>query len=156
ANKRVTGVGYVSKGFRTALAAGSDFTEMQGSISRMLEKADLPEARKKAILKDLDSLASESKKWIPQYGATVEASFLTQNGAESFQYDQTDTSRLKGVKLQLVNHFGGDPIFAAGVGFKVDGTGYDTFVKFLSMAYSHGEAILMDKADDDIKAQYKK
>src|SRR5262249_24221676 len=41
ANKRVTGVGYVSKGFRTALAAGSDFTEMQGSISRMLEKADL-------------------------------------------------------------------------------------------------------------------
>jgi hypothetical protein len=156
AGKPVTAVGYVSKGFRTAAMAGNDFTEMKGSLERALEKADLSAERKKAILKDLDTLVTESKKMIPQFGSTVEVSYLSDVGVESFHYDQTDTSSLKGVKLQLVNHFGGDPIFAAGVGFHVDGTGYDMMVKFLTMAYTHGEAIALEKADDDIRAQYKK
>jgi len=156
ARERVTGVSYTSKAFLTALQAGNDMTETSASLKRMLEKADLPAARRKAIEKDLDSMLEEVKGLTPKVGASVDVSYIVSDGLEGYTYTEGDHSRLKGVTSKLPVHFGGDPIFAAGVGFKVDGKGYETFVKFLTAAYTHGEAIALEKAPDEARGEYKK
>jgi len=157
AKKPVTSVGYVSKAFREAALVGSDLSDTTAGLKRLLEKADLPAARKKAIEKDMDALMDEMKKWRPELGASFSVEYLTEDGYEGYAYDLTKQERLKGVKLGLLDHFGGKPILAVGTAFPVTGEGYQHFVKWIKTVYGHLEGVLLEKVpDDNAKDEYKK
>jgi len=84
-------------------------------------------------------------------------SFMTDSGYEGYAYDFGDHDNLKGVKCQLHEHFGGNPIFAAAVSFKVDGTGYAALTEFIRTVYGHAESVVLDLIpDEDSKDMFKK
>ncbi len=156
ASKKITLLSYVSKEFITAASGTRNYSEMAGTLKRLLDKSPLKDERKKAISKDIDTLFAKAKEETPQFGGTFLVAFHDGGTYESYGYDYTRHDNLKGVDTKLVNHLGGDPILALGFGCKVDGSGYAWFSKFARQAYGHAEAIFMDMADDDSKETWKK
>jgi len=158
AREPITSLGYTSKAFARALMAGNDLTQTTAALKRMLNKTqEIPAARKKAIEKDIDELNAEMKKWLPEPTSSVSLEYLVSDGYEGYSYVQGGAAeKVKGAKLRILDHFGGNPIFAAVGAMKADGTGYKAMVKWLQIAYGHLEGIFMDKADDDAKNEYKK
>src|SRR5262249_4521058 len=101
-------------------------------------------------------LAKEVTKLTAEVGASFSFDYMTDTGYEGYSYDYTKRPDLKGVKLKLLDHFGGDPIFAAGTAFKCDGSAYAALVKWVKVAYGHVDDVLMTKLDGDQKDQYTK
>jgi len=127
AGKPLTGIGYVSKELLGTAAAMSmsSIEELSKQGKAALERTEaLKEERKKAILKDLDRYLDEAKKSVQTPGARMDFSYMTSTGYEGYHYDFGKHEGLKGLKSQLHHHFGGDPLFAAAVGFRADGSGY--------------------------------
>jgi hypothetical protein len=157
ADKAVTSISYTSKAFVTA-ASGypASLTSMVEAGKKALDKVELKEERKKAIRKDLDTLDAEIKAYKPHYGANLSFSYLIPTGYESYSYAYEQGAPFKDVSCKLHHHFGGDPIFAAAFAFKADGSAYGAFSKWVKIAYGHGEGILLETADDDVKEEYKK
>jgi hypothetical protein len=160
ASKPLTGISYVSREF-LASASGSraDFESIAKSLKELLGKNEfIKEARKKAIEKDLDALAADGKKLIPEYGAQLSFSFMTNSGFEGYQYDFGKHDHLKGISCKLQQYVGGDPIFAAVFGCKATGERYAMLTKWLKTVYGHGEGIFLesDMVPEEAKESYKK
>jgi len=52
------------------------------------------------------------QKYVPEPGASMSFSFLTERGLERFCYDWTQELTDDGTKpLSILNHVGGDPLF---------------------------------------------
>jgi len=156
ASKPITSVGYVSKAFRKSATSGADLGSTATSLKRMLEKADLPAARKKAIEKDLDDLVAQLKKYQPEVGAVASVEYMIDDGYEGYRYDLSNQEKVKGARLHLLEHFGGNPILGVAGAMPVSGEGYEFLVKTIKTTYGHVEAVFMDKADDNAKDEYKK
>jgi len=157
AEKRLTGISYVGKDFFTAAAGYQGNMESYAKLAKeALKKVDtLRDERRKAIEKDIDSLAAQVKKWYSyEYGASVGFSYLTDTGYEGYAYDYSNHDHLKGVKCKLHNYFGGDPIFAAARAFKCDGAYYTETVSWMKKVYGHVEGVLFDMFDQDMKDKY--
>jgi len=60
------------------------------------------------------------------------------------------------VKFKMSDHFGGQPIFAAAIGFPVDGVYYTEMVKFAKKAAAQAEGVFLDSADNNAADEYKK
>jgi hypothetical protein len=159
AKKKITSISYVSKECNTGLFGGrGDYTSLVSGGKELLAKSKLPEAKKKAIAKDLEALAKDLEKGVPELGASLAFEFMTETGYEGFSYDYAKHDAAKGARLKLLDHFGGNPIFAAGFGTKIDGKGYATFVKWLKVFHAHAEDIFLSHPDVDkeVKDQYEK
>jgi hypothetical protein len=156
ASKKITLLSYFSKDFITSAAGSRNYSDMAGTLKRLVDKSPLKDERKKAISKDIDTLFARAKEKTPDYGAGFTVAFHDGGVYESYSYDYGNHDAQKGIDTKLVNHVGGDPILALGFGCKVDGSSYAWFSKFARQVYSHGEAIFMDMADDDAKATWKK
>jgi len=157
AKKPITSVNYTSKGFLKALTTGNDISELNNGLKKLLEKADIPEARKKAIQKDMDALAADLKKLSPEVGSSFSVHYMVEDGYEGYSYSLSPVSdKVKGARLKVLDHFGGNPIFAAGVAMSVDGSGYKALVQWVKTIYGHLEAIALDKAPPEGKDEYAK
>jgi hypothetical protein len=160
AAKPITSVSYISKAFNVAASGSSgDFASMAKGLKELLDKAPIiGEDKKKAIGKDIDELAAEIKKYMPEVGARMGFDYLTDTGYEGFSYDYGKHDSLKGAEFKLLKHFGGNPILAIGYGSKSNGgKGYQTLVKWIKKFYGHAESIALDQIpDEDAKEQYKK
>src|SRR5262249_41370716 len=106
--------------------------------------------------KDLDALSKDLAKLTPEVGGSLSFEYMTDTGYEGYRYDYTKRPDLKGVKLKLLDHVGGDPIFAWGTAFKCDGSAYAALVKWVQVAYGHVDDVLMTKLDGDQKDRYTK
>jgi hypothetical protein len=158
ASKKVTSVAYASKEFRTAAMGNRDLTEMSQGFKQAIEGAPIKEERKKALLKDGDELFGEMKKAMAKFalGSQVSFTFMSESGYEGYSYDFGNHDRVKGINTKLVEHMGGNPIFAAAFGFRVDGTAYAFMRKWAMKFYEHGEAVFLDMADNETKDIYRK
>jgi len=158
ADRPLTGVGYVSKAFLNAAAGNNaSYAQLADTLKEALQKVDqVKEDRKKAIGKDLDTLVKDLQKLTPNYGARMSVSFMTETGYEGYAYDYSKHPHLGDRKLTLHNHFGGNPIFAAAVAIKADGTAYRTMVKWIKIIHGHAEAIAMDTIPPEAKDAYEK
>ena len=156
ASKKITALGYTSSEFMNAASGDRDFGEMASSLKKLIEKSPLKAEHKKALDKDADDLFAGIKKISRRAGAQMGVAFLSETGYEGYAYDFGDHDRLKGINTKLVNHVGGNPIFAAGVGFDLTGSNYAWFRKWAQQVYGHGETIFMEQADDNAKDIYKK
>jgi hypothetical protein len=152
ASKPLASIGYLSKALNVKLSGGpADLRTAAKQIKGMLAMAPIPEEKVKAIGKDLEGLFEDLAKYMPEVGARFGFTFLTDTGYEGYSYDYGKHDDLKGAKLKLKNHLGGDPIFAAARGSNSDGTAYPTIVKWVKKIYGHVE----DNLDDDTKKSIK-
>ncbi len=114
ADKRLTGISYTSKALHAASQTNvKDIDRLSLMARQGLEAAGVPEDKRKAIEKDVIELAGEMKKNMPDLGASLSFSFLSERGYESFDYQHGKFPELDGSKpLTLLNHVGSDPVLA--------------------------------------------
>ena len=156
-DRRLTSIGYISKSLRqkSGLSA-KDLDAMAADLQSALGHAKLPEDKVQAINKDLERLARDLKKNLPELGPSVEFSFLSDRGHEGYTYDYGTHPALDGGKpLTILEHAGGDPIFVGAVRGKSDPAAYKTLVKWIKVAYGHAEDIIQANLDDEQREKYK-
>jgi hypothetical protein len=155
AKEKIVSLSYASKDFRSKLVtSGSDYSSLAAQAKELLAKADIPEAKRRAIEKDLDAMVKDLKGYVPKVGARFAFDFLTDDGIEGYSYDYSDHAALKGVKFTLLDHLGGNPVLALGGAHRSDPKGYDTFAKWVKVAYGHADDILTDKLPPEAKDKY--
>jgi hypothetical protein len=156
ADKKLISVGYVSKAFYSKLAASKQDidTAMQGA-KEALKKAPLPSELSQRIQRDLAELTRDLKTLVPEVGAVMGFSFLTDRGQESYAYDYGDHSGVDTSKpLSLLHHLGGDPLCAAVTRSKYSPEKYQMTVKWVKVANGYIEQFLVPKLPDDKKEMY--
>jgi hypothetical protein len=156
AGKKLTSVGYASKDFRAkANTNKKDLDGLADMAKGFLPEAGLPEAKRKQIEKDLDGLAADLKKFIPDLGAELSFSYLTDAGYESYSYSHGTFNELDSSKpLTLLDHVGGNPIFAVAGRSKNSGQAYAFLTKWVKVAFAHGEDIFVEKLGKEEKDKY--
>jgi hypothetical protein len=156
AGKRLTGISYGSK----ALAAqtqtkAEDIDKLSTMAEHGLEAIGISAERRKAILKDVSSLASDLKKNLTVAGASLSFSYLTQRGYEGYDYQYGEfPDRDSSQKLTLLDHIGGDPILAVVGRSKGTFQRYQTLTKWIKTVYGHAEPIIMEKLGEQEKQKY--
>jgi hypothetical protein len=156
ANKRLTSISYSSK----ALAAKSrmsaeDIDKLATTAEQALDAAGVPENKRKAIMKDVRGLAGDLKKELAAPGASLSFSYLSDRGYEGFDYQYGDfPDRDSSKRLTLLDHVGGDPILAVVGRSKGTLERYQTFSKWIKIAYGHAEPLILEKLKEQEKQKY--
>jgi len=156
ADKRLTGISYVSKGLRTKFGTSpKDIDGLVELAKEFLKESDLTAEEKDALGKDMSNLAKDIKSLLPVPGALVAFSFLNGRGMEGFAYDFTKQAKDVGSKpLTLMNHLGGSPLVAIvgrAVGLLEK---YQMVAKWVKIADHHVDEILVPRLDGDQKDKY--
>ena len=139
ADRRLTSVGYISEEFSRRLLGGTaDVEQGLKAVHAALRLSKLPSSEQEQIRKDAAALAADLKSLLPHPGATMGLNFLSDRGLEGYQYSWGDHHRLDGSKpLSLLEHVGGNPIFAAMNRSKVSVQDYDLLVKWAKVGYGY-------------------
>jgi hypothetical protein len=158
ANKRLTSISYTSAAIRAGSALSERDMDSYLELARQgLAKADIPEDKRKKIVKDLEGFSRELLKDTPEVGAAVGYEYMTDGGFESYAYDYTKGQDVDGSKpLTLLSHLGGDPIGAALFRLKTHPDEYKTAVKWLKALYADAEDVLVGKLEKEQKEIYEK
>jgi hypothetical protein len=156
AGKRMLSIGYASKELRArAGTSPKDVDHAAETVRELLKQAGLPEEQVKKIQKDVEDIARDVKKAVPEPGATVEFSFRTDRGQEGYEYDYTKyPDRGAARPLTLLHHVGGDPLFFLVARAESNPQDYKTFSRKVRTLYGHVEEALLAKLDDDQKEKY--
>ena len=159
ADRKLASIGYASQAFNR-LAASNALRQM-GSLVDLakagLAKADLTEAERKALLKDLADLNDGLKESQPTAGAEMSFTFLTDRGYEGYAYDYGKHDDVDGSKpLTLLDHLGGSPLMAVVGRAQTSIEGYERLVKGIKTAYGRLDEIALEKLTGDDKDRYVK
>jgi hypothetical protein len=156
ATRRLTGISYVSKAFMAKVSTTREDLEGLVSLARAgLEKADLPEEKRKQIEKDVAAFAKDLERTLPEPGAQVGFNFLTERGYEGYTYDYARHPRLDGSKpLTILSHLGGTPVLAGATRVKRTGRVYQTIAKWVKVAHGHADDILKEKLPEEQRKKY--
>lgn len=157
ADQRVAAIDYVSKALRSKIGTTKKDVDGYAAFGKeALKKVKLPKEMKARMNKHIDEMAKDLKRFIPEPGAKMSFSFLTDRGMESFTYDWSENLRQDASKpLSLVNHVGGAPIFMYVDRTRYNPDAYQTFVKWVKTGNKYLDDFLVPTLDDDKKDQYK-
>jgi hypothetical protein len=159
ADRRLTGISYSSKALQAKVAMNkSDLGDLSKTVSEAIGQAgELTDAQKNQLKKDLEDLTKDLKKFIPEPGANLSFSFMTERGQESFQYDWSEQLTIDGSKpLSLLNHVGGTPLFATVGRSKYSPEDYQLLVKWIKVANRYAEQFIVPKLEPEQKEKYEK
>ena len=139
AARRLVSIGYVSEEMaRQWNNQKKNLDNLLDLAEAMIPKAELEEAQEERILTDAEAFAEDLKQMMPEAGAILGASFLTDRGIEGYQYDWGRNDRLDGSqRLGLLAHLGGNPILAVTGRSKVNLKEYDLIVKWIEKGYGY-------------------
>jgi hypothetical protein len=157
--KRLTDIGYASKGVHGQATGGNDLSGMAELVKEVLDAAQVPPDKRKPIVKDVEDLVKEMKPHMPTPGPSVSFTYLTERGCESYVYDHTTyPDRDASQPLPLLQHVGGDPILAVIGRSKSKGGAedYRRISKWVRSVFVHIEPLIQDKLDDEQKEKYDK
>ncbi len=139
ADKRLVSISYTSMKFAEAMGTSpKDLADMVKQAKEGLESSPLSEELRGKIVKDLDAMFKEFEKDLPKPFATMGFQFLTDTGAEGYDYHFNTKTAYK--PLTMTDNMGGTPLVAL-AGRGEDATpAYKKIVKWLKVFYGHGEA----------------
>jgi hypothetical protein len=145
ADKRLASIAYLSEDLnRLANSQSKNISQLLEFAEDLLPAAKLSEEKKESVRKDIEALAEDLKKMIPEPGAAMGFSFLTEHGIESYEYNWSEQPLVDGSKpLSLLNHVGGDPIFGLVGRQKSSVEQYDRAVKWVKVGYGYFEEIAL-------------
>ena len=158
AGKRLTSVGYLSKAMSVRIASNNEnIDQLLKMADALLPLANLPAGEREQIRKDAAELAADLKQVLPEPGAMLGLSFLTDRGIENYQYTWGDQWMLDGSKpLGLLQHVGGNPAIAAVNRGKVSVANYDRFVKWVGVGYRYFEKYAVPQMPEKERGPYQK
>jgi len=157
AGKRLTGIGYTSKALAAQMGTtAKDIDELASGAGDILDAVGVSGPRRKAILKDVSALASDLKKNLTPPGASLSFSYLTPRGYEGYDYQYSEfPDRDSTQSLTLLDHVGGDPIFAVAGRSKGTLQRYQTLSKWIKIIYGHVEPMVLENLIEDEEAKQK-
>jgi len=140
-DRRLASIGYASTELNKAAATSKDDLEgLVAALETVLPHLDLPKADQAEILSDARMLAEDVRRLLPEPGAVFGFSFLTDQGVEGYSYNWMKNSCLDGSKpLGLLEHVGGNPIFAAVWRERYAPENYNLVVKWVEIGYGYFE-----------------
>jgi hypothetical protein len=158
AGERLTGISYLSKPFNAQISTNKrDIDGWVVMAEDWLKKADLPDDKKAKIRKDVAELAKDLKDNVPEAGAAMSFGFLTKRGTENFEYNWSEHPTVDGSKpLTLLNHVGGNPIFAAVARAKYSPDAYPKLVKWLRTGWTYVDELVVPQLDGDQKEKFQR
>ncbi len=156
ADRRLLGVGYVSKSLMTRVAnSKQDIDDLLEVGDELLPLAGLKPEITAKIRKDAAALAEDIKQMIPEPGAVMALNFLTDQGIEGYQYNWGEQLLLDGSKpLGLLQHLGGSPLLAAVARSKQSPGDYDLLVKWVKVGFGYFEEFALPEMNDSERDQY--
>jgi hypothetical protein len=158
ADRRLTSISYVSKAMNERLATSKeDIDELAKVVEQLLAQSPLSAKEKAGILKDVLALADDVKPLIPEFGAALAFSFLTDTGMESYAYNWGKGFHLDGSKpLALLEHVGGSPLFAAVSRSVNTREGYELLAKWAKVGYRYFDRYAVGQMDADDREEYER
>ncbi|HEY4761498.1 MAG TPA: hypothetical protein VIH42_13030, partial [Thermoguttaceae bacterium] len=110
-DKRLTDVCYLSRELNEQLNNNEkQIDDLRDFVVQMLPLADLTDEQKERIKEDIEEFADDLKSLMPEKGAIMGLSFMTDKGIESYSYNWSEHSRLDGSQpLGLLAHAGANP-----------------------------------------------
>jgi hypothetical protein len=127
------------------------------TANKYLNDAGLPEDVRGRARKDMNELAKDVKTLIPEIGASLSFSFLTDRGQESYSFEWGEHPSVDASKpLSLLGHCGGNPILAVAGRSKYTPQNYRLLVKWLKVAYGYVDEFVVPRLDDDKREQYER
>jgi len=157
-DRRLTSISYVSKAMNERL--GTSKEDLDGLVvlaEQLLAETPLSDAQKAQILKDAEALAGDLKPLIPQLGAAMSFSFLTDQGMESYAYNWGKGFNLDGSKpLSLLKHVGGSPLAAVVSRSENLRGGYTLLAKWAKVAYRYVDQYAVPQMDAEDRKEYQK
>lgn len=157
ADRKLTSINYVSKAMASKVAASAkDIDELVKDADELLKLADLKPAQIARIKKDLEALAKEIKAALPEPGAALAFSFLSDRGYEGYSYSWAkDFTSDASKPLTLLNHVGGNPLFAVVGRSKTSPDEWTKFVRWVKTAHGYFEELGVPRMNAKEQDQYK-
>jgi hypothetical protein len=158
ADKRICGISYISDSMYKQLASNErEIDNLVGLLEKALPQIGLPQDDQAQIMDDARALASDFKALLPEPGAVMGFSFLTDQGVEGYSYNWGEQVWLDASKpLGLLRHTGGDPLLAV-VWREVNRPeDYDLVVKWLKVGYGYFEKYALPEMGPDDREQFQK
>jgi hypothetical protein len=156
AGQRVVGVSYASQSFISKVnspqRAMNDAVEM---MAGMLKMAPISEELQTRLREDIRGFASAVIKYLPQPGELAAVGYLTPRGYEGYRYSSgtlpgADSTR----PLVVLNHVGGNPMFAMAAHAGDTVQDYDTIVSGFKRLAGDIEEIVKQQAPPEVWAKY--
>ncbi len=143
-DKPVTSVSYVSGEFLRAISRPKEQIDSYVDLAKAaLPRAELDKELQDALLADVEELASDVKRWIPDQGTAVGVQYMTDDGFEGYTQNWTENLLLDGSKpLDILSHTGGSPLIMIAARSRLkNGEGYNSLSKWLQRLGKYGQAI---------------
>jgi len=158
ADRQLVSIDYVSKEFMEAANANQrKIDDAVDFLEQIAPSLKLSEDEQSKILDDAKELAKHIRQRMPVVGAVSQATFVTEQGIESFRYDWTTHPGLDGGKsLGLLGHVGGSPILAMVLRGRVSVDEYDLAVNWLAKGYSYFREYGLPHMPADERQQFEK
>ena len=156
ADKKIVGISYASEDFlRLANDPMSGLDEMIETVEKLLPKSSLSEEEQQKIIGEANGFLEDVKKWVPQPDEAVVVQFWTEKGYEGYCYGgYADPAMDSTKKLSMLDHLGGDPLFAAVNRTKNDPEVFATLVKWIKVGFGYFEQYAVVQMPQDEKAKY--
>jgi hypothetical protein len=158
ADKRLTSIGYLSEEMNQQIRnQRKNLDDLRELAERLLPLAKLTDQQNERIRKDVAGWAEDVKGLIPEPGAIMGLSFLSDRGIEGYQYAWGEHGKIDGSKpLGLLQHVGGNPILGVVSRAKASAADYDLVVKWAKTAYGYFEELALPKIPEAERAKAKK
>jgi hypothetical protein len=155
----LTSIGYLSAALNTQINNSNlaQIDDLFTALDKALPSLPLKPDQIKRIRADAATLVKDIRALIPNVGAAMEFSFLTDRGVESYSYQWGQFPTLDGSKpLGLQSHFGGTPLLGVVARAKPCLAQYDDLVKWLRVGHGYFEELAVPKMPDAEREKYKK
>jgi len=160
ADRPITGISYASKEFLQQVAFGENTIDTWVAMGKAFafgaSEGGLDKKLADRIAKDVGELGEDVKSFLPEPGAWMSFSYLTDRGFEGYAYDWNENVWFDGSKsLPLLEHLGGDPILFYACRQQYRPERYETFVKWAKRIGAYIDEFVPKALDEDQLAQYK-
>jgi hypothetical protein len=158
ADRRLTSISYMSKALTERLnTSKEDLDEVIKAVRAIVNETKLTSAQKSQILTDTRALVADLKPLIPQPGAIMAFSFLTDNGLESYSYNWSKGKGIEGGKpLSILEHLGGSPLMACAARNAITPEDYALVTKWLQVGYRYVEQYGVPQMEAKDREEYQK
>ncbi len=160
AKERLTEVTYLSHAFRGETAYGKKDVAQWGVSAKSFVNEYLSfvnSSIRKRLDTEIDTIATDLQATVPEPSASFAFSFLTGRGLEGYEYDWTPNPGADGSQpLTLLNHVGGDPLFASVSRSKYQPENYQRLAKWLKGGYSVFEDTILPNLPQNTQEELKR
>ena len=155
ADQRLVGVSFESKEAAVALASHDGLDNLEEMIVGATANSGMPAETRTRLSADLNSLKKDLRMLLPEPGATLTSSVLTERGYDCYTHNWGENLRMDGSKpLDIMQHLGGTPLVAVMGRTKVLPQDYLMSIKWLTTAHSYFEELALPTLTPEQKRQY--